>query len=244
MVVSTVLARPTAGQPKHAQLKEAILDDIARGLFKPGDLVPSHRSLSARYHMSHMTVRRAITDLAHEGIVYAVQGKGVYVAEPKQEVVADPLVSFHDDMLRRGLTPSAQTLEARLTSASAALARIMGVEPDAPLVFLRRLLLANGAPIATSALYVPHALCPGLLDHELVDGSLFATLRQSYGLSLARRSRTAESVLASPTQAELLGLTLPAPLLLIEQLTYLDTGQAVEYVRIYYRGDRYRISVK
>ena len=243
MVVTTSKARPAAGQPKHAQLREALLDDIARGTLKPGDLVPSHRSLSARYQLSHLTVRRVMTDLAHEGIVYAVPGKGVFVAEPKQEVVAEPLISFHDDMVRRGLKPSAKTLEARLTSASAALASIMGVEPDAPLVHLRRLLLANDAPIATSSLYLPHTLCTGILDRELIDGSLFATLRQVYGLRLKRRSRTAESVLANPTQAELLGLTLPAPLLLIEQLTYLDTGQAIEYVRLYYRGDRYRISV-
>jgi GntR family transcriptional regulator len=146
-------------------------------------------------------------------------------------------------MLRRGLVPSARTLEARLTTASTALAQITGVEPDAQLVYMRRLLLANDTPIASSSLFLPHALCPGLLDRELVDGSLFATLRQEYGLRLARRNRTAESVLATQEQAEVLGLALPASLLLIEQVTFLDTGQAIEYVRVYYRGDRYRIRV-
>lgn len=242
MLDSSAIVLPRSNQPKHVQLKEAIQGNILRGLFKPGDVLPSHRELCRQHQMSHMTVRRAITELVHEGVLYAIPGKGLYVAPPKQEVVAEPLISFHDDMLRRGLTPSARTLEARLTSASSALAQIMGVELDTPLVYFRRLLLANDAPIAISSLYLPHSLCPGILEHELVGGSLFATLRQTYGLRLARRRRTAESILATADQAALLGLSLPAALLLIEQITFLDTGPAMEYVRIHYRGDRYRIS--
>ena len=186
----------TAERPLYAQLKEAILDEIARGVFKPGDRIQSHRELSTRYKMSHMTVRRAITELTNEGLLHAVSGKGIYVAEPKQDADAGPLISFHDDMARRGMSADTQMLEAYMVSASAAQAQIMGLEAGAPLVHMRRLFIASGKPIAISTTDLAHNLCPGILDRELVGGSLFATLRDVYGLRLSNGKRTAEAVLA------------------------------------------------
>ena len=78
----------------------------------------------------------------------------------------------------------------------------------------------------------------------LVNGSLYATLTSRYGLRLASGTRTAEAVLADQDQADLMSLVMPAPLLLIEQLTFLEDGAAIEYSRILYRGDRYRVPVK
>ena len=92
--------------------------------------------------------------------------------------------------------------------------------------------------------YLAHHLCPGLLDEPLINGSMYATLSTRYGLRLASGKRTAEAVLADQEQADLLGLPLPSALVLIEQLTFLDSGAAVEYSRILYRGDRYRVPVR
>jgi GntR family transcriptional regulator len=147
-------------------------------------------------------------------------------------------------MVRRGMIGNTRTLDSYMTTASTALSQIMGLEPGAPLVFLRRLLLAGDTPIGIAYSYLAHQLCPGFLDQELVNGSLYATLTTRYGLRLASGTRTAEAVLADQEQADLMNLPTPAPLLLIEQLTFLEAGAAIEYSRILYRGDRYRVPVK
>jgi GntR family transcriptional regulator len=49
--------------------------------------------------------------------------------------------------------------------------------------------------------------------------------------------------MASKEIADLLQITVPASLLVTEQITYLDTGQAIEFVRSVYRGDRFQISI-
>ena len=77
-----------------------------------------------------------------------------------------------------------------------------------------------------------------------MDGSLFATLRDVYGLRLSNGKRTAEAVMADQEQADLLRIQFPAALLQIEQLTLLDTGHAVEFGRMFFRGDRYRVQIK
>lgn len=227
-------------QPLYAQLKEALIASIRRGDLAPGDRLPSQRALCDGYGMSHMTVRRAISELLHEGVIYAIHGKGIYVAQRKQDAERG-LVGFSEDMARRGMAASSHVLDARLLGASTVLAEVLGVAPGDTLVALRRLRLADGAPMAIQTSYLPHALCPGLLGQDLTCRSLFELLREVYGLRLAESAIAAEAALANDEQARLLGLTLPAPLLLTEQMTYLDGGQAIEFVRTAYRGDRYRL---
>ena len=233
-------ARPSARLPLYAQLKEQIIAAIARGELAPGDQIPSQRVLCERHTMSHMTVRRAISELLSEGVLYAIPGKGLYVTEPKQD--AEPLlIGFSEDMSRRGMVASSQVLAAEIVGASTVLASALGVTVGTPLAHLRRLRLADGEPMAIQSSVLPLALCQGLLAHDLASASLFGLLRGEYRLRLADGTTVVEAALADAEQARLLGLRLPAPVLIIEQLTYLDTGRAIEFVRSAYRADRYRL---
>jgi len=228
----------------YAQLKEIIISAIVRGDLKPGDQLPSQRVLCEQHEMSHMTVRRALDELMNEGAIYAIPGKGIYVSAHKEYLESGPLVGFTEDMARRGMIASSHVLEAEIIGASTVLAKVLAVAVGAPLVYLRRLRLANGEPMALQTTYLPHALCPGLLDHDLARVSLFAVLRQVYGLHLTHGATTVEATLADEEDVELFGVTLPAALLVTEQITYLDTGVAIEFVRTTYRGDRYRMRLQ
>jgi GntR family transcriptional regulator len=235
-------ARPNEKLPLYAQLKEELIAAIARGDLAPGDQIPSQRGLCAKYRMSHMTVRRAISELLHEGVIYAIPGKGLYVTERKQDA-EPPLRGFTEDMSQRGMLASSQVLAAEVVGASTVLSSALGVPIGTALIYLRRLRLADGLPMAVQGSYLPQALCPGLLEHDLGRGSLFALLRDVYHLRLVDGTTAVEAALADAEHAKLLGLHLPAPLLIIEQLSYLDSGQAIEFVRSAYRADRYRLRV-
>jgi GntR family transcriptional regulator len=231
-------------KPLYAQLKEEIIAAIAREELAPGDQLPPQRTLCDRYGMSHMTVRRAISELINEGVIYGIPGKGLYVAAEKQEAEAGPLVGFTEDMERRGMAASSRVLAAELTGASTILARALDVPIGTQLVYVRRLRLADGEPMAIQTTYLPHALCPGLLDHDLEGGSLYRLLASVYGLRLVAATTVASATLAGPEEATLLRLALPAALLVTEQLSYLESGQAIEFVRSAYRGDRYQLRVR
>ena len=181
--------------------------------------------------MSHMTVRHAINELINEGVIYSIAGKGLYVAQVKQPFEMGSFVSHKEHMKRLGMVPSTLLIDARIVSASTILAQLFGIDVCAPLVYLKRLRMGNGKPISILASHLPHQLCDGILEHDLESGSLFGALRNTYGLNLSASTSAIEAVLANTEQADLLELTLPAALLLKEQITYLDTGQAIEFSR-------------
>jgi DNA-binding GntR family transcriptional regulator len=227
--------------PLHAQLKSSLTARIAANEFGPGGRLPSQRALCDQYGMSHMTVRRAINELIHEGAILAVPGKGLFSAEHKQDAEAGPLIGFSEDMARRGMVASTEVQAAEIIAAPAQVAHKLGVVPGTPLAYLRRLRLADGEPMALQSSYLPDSLCPGLLNYDLERQSLFAVLRSHYGLRLASAVNAVEAGLAGADEAVLLGLARPAALLVTEQLTYLQSGHVIEFVRSTYRADRYRL---
>lgn len=89
----------TVKEPKYQNIKRFIMDGIRDGLYKPGDKLPSESELIDRFETSHITVRRAMTDLVSEGIVYRIQGKGSFVmplAEDESEIVVSHLLFEND----------------------------------------------------------------------------------------------------------------------------------------------------
>jgi GntR family transcriptional regulator len=230
-----------ANLPLHTQLKASLTARIAQGEFEAGGQLPSQRALCEQYGMSHMTVRRAINELIHAGVILSVPGKGLFSAGPKKDAEAGPLIGFSEDMARRGMVAATRVLAAEIVEAPLPIAQKLGVAPGAPLVHLNRLRLADGEPMALQTSYLHSELCPGLLQYDLEHQSLFAILRDRYGLRLTRAANAVEAGLADAEAARWLGLRRPAALLITEQLTYLDTGHAVEFVRSIYRADRYRL---
>ncbi|MFO7585346.1 MAG: UTRA domain-containing protein [Anaerolineales bacterium] len=102
-------------------------------------------------------------------------------------------------------------------------------------------LIVATLPLSLTQCYLPHELCPGLLEHDLAANSLFDTLRTAYDLNLAGASSVIQAALADEEQSQLLQVERPAALIVREQVTYLDTGKVIEFSRSFIIGDRYNI---
>jgi DNA-binding transcriptional regulator YhcF (GntR family) len=68
-------------EPLYWQVAGQIVAGIQAGTWSPGDKLPSERALCDMYHVSQITVRRALRELAHQARVYSRHGLGWYVEE-------------------------------------------------------------------------------------------------------------------------------------------------------------------
>jgi len=66
--------------PSYRQLADAIAAAIASGEYAPDDPIPSLRQLQQQSGLSMATIQHAIRVLVDEGLVYAVSGRGTFVA--------------------------------------------------------------------------------------------------------------------------------------------------------------------
>ena len=73
--------------PIYEQITEQTEKFIISGVLKPGDALPSVRSLSTSLHANPNTVARAFTELDRAGLICTVQGKGCFVTEAAKQII-------------------------------------------------------------------------------------------------------------------------------------------------------------
>jgi GntR family transcriptional regulator len=223
---------------KQVLTRQRVLELIDQ--LQVGQAIPSERRLSSELGISRLTVRAALDDLVRDGYLERRHGAGTFVSEPKiaQQLT---LTSFSEDMRRRGMVAGSRTIELRKTHAGAAVGRSLNVSPDARVVLIRRLRLADGEPMALETLHVPAALVPGLTREQLEDSSFYELLERNYGVVISRGMQSIEPTVTNEEESELLGVPLHSPAFLFERTSRTEDGETVEFVRSLYRGDRYRL---
>ena len=75
-------------------------------------------------------------------------------------------------------------------------------------------------------------------------GSVYVILQEKFHLIPTEADETLEVTLATPRESALLNIPPGSPLLLSERTTYSQFRRVIEFVKILYRGDRYRYIAK
>ena len=73
--------------PIYKQISEQLKGDILAGKIKEGEYLPSIRGLAQELRISVITTMKAYEELAAEGLVTPVQGKGFYVNAQDSELL-------------------------------------------------------------------------------------------------------------------------------------------------------------
>jgi GntR family transcriptional regulator len=225
--------------PLYHQLKERLVQRITSGVWPPETRLPSERELCDLFGISRITVRQALDQLVTEGRLVRSHGRGTFVALTPVRKQLLPLVGFSEDMASRGLHPGARTLRFESAQPSAAVARELQIQQGNPIIVLKRVRLADGAPMAVETVHAPERLFPGLLEETLEDRSFYELLRRRYGIRPARASQSWQAVPCPRPDAKLLRIRTGSPVLRICRTTFDAAGRPFEYLESYFRGDRY-----
>lgn len=87
-----IVIKNNSNVPIYDQIKNQILDAIMSGEIKEGECLPSIRGLAKDLKVSVITTTKAYNDLETAGYIFAVQGKGYYVAERSNEILYEKLL--------------------------------------------------------------------------------------------------------------------------------------------------------
>ena len=238
MAPTPAAVRTQADEPLHQALR-ARLREIVAGA-RPGDRLPSERSLSQRWRVARMTVRNATDALVAEGLVERRQGSGTYVL-PQPVVRFLGLTSFTQDMRERGLVPSSRLLAFEVVAADATLAGPLRIGVGDEVLRFTRLRLGSGEPMAVETTWIAATLVPGLAPPDL-DGSLYELLSHRYRIVPGSASVTIEPVVPDPATRRHLGIA-PRQACLRLRMTDSDArGRVIMIADCVYRGDRYQLS--
>lgn len=203
-------------------------------------MVPPESELMERHRVSRTTIRQVLDMLVNEGLIYRERGRGSFVAHPTLEEALVRIISFTDDMRQRGRKPSTRVLASELIPAPQDIAERLQVEAGEELAHLKRLRLADDEPMSIEDSYLIHRYCPGVLEGDYESGSLREALEEN-GIRWSYAKQIIRAISATDSLAKLLSIQSQAALLFIERISFSQQRIPVEFLRIYYRGDRYSL---
>lgn len=222
---------------KHVQIREYVRELVAGE--SPGAAAPSERDLVQRFNVARATVRQALDALVADGLLVRIPGRGTFVARPPR--VASQVLGFSEEMARRGMQASSETLLLGREKAGTTIARALDLPEGAAVVHWRRLRRGDGVPICVEDVYLDETTVPDLLERA-TPPSLYAELA-------TRRLRpswvddTFRADVANIEEATLLGLSVGVPVLR-RQRRSVAGDRYVEVCRSVYRADRYALHLQ
>jgi GntR family transcriptional regulator len=98
-----ILISNASDQPIYEQIARQIQSQIVRGELEEGELLPSIRRLAKDLQVSVITTSRAYEELAREGFINLVAGKGCYVAAQNEAMLQERRLKMVEDSLVKGV---------------------------------------------------------------------------------------------------------------------------------------------
>ncbi|MFF4954550.1 GntR family transcriptional regulator [Streptomyces chattanoogensis] len=221
--------------PLWAQLFADLRRRMEAGAFT--EEFPAEHRLTGEYEVSRHTVREALRKLRADGLVIAERGRTSRLDTRRIQQPLGSLYSLYRDLEGQGVEQRSEVLRLERT-ADGTVAGQLGLVPDAPLIVLERLRLADGEPLAHDTAYLPAEFAEPLLEADFGHTSLYAELSRRCGVKVTGGRERIQPFLPDIRQAWLLGLADREAAFAIERL-----GRAgerpVEWRETVVRGDRF-----
>lgn len=229
--------------PLYHQLKGLIKQQIENNAWRLEQMIPSENELAAALDVSPGTVKKALADLVHEGVLTRRQGLGTFVARPdfKRSSIRFFRYGLGTD---RGTLPASQVLSCKVVDPSAGVREVLRLTRGERVIVIKRLRTLEGEPLVLEELFLPRTIFDGFEKRNISHELLYPIYDAEYDTPIIWAEEFLEPRIADREAVEFLGVELGAPLIFIERIAYTSGDRPVEFRSSLGRGDRFRYHIE
>jgi GntR family transcriptional regulator len=229
----------------YFQLESKLRQDLEAGRFKPGDSLTAENELATKYGVSRVTVRRALDRLEEDGLLIRRRGARTIVSQLAAQLctankTTGEFRGFEDELRDRTVGRRAELLEVNEGTVPEFIASRLQVPIDADVIRVRRLGRIGPKPVWLESRFFPLDVGRVVAEADLAHASILEVLRKA-GVQVTSVEMQLQPVLPTPRQAKLLQVAASQPLWLHESVSYVGGRRPVQVIRVYLRGDLYRV---
>ncbi len=235
--------------PLYHRLYVILRDRIASGTYPEGTVLPSEFELTEAFSVSRITAKRALDELATEGLVERVRGRGTTVTDRAAALLgAQPITASIDGLLENltaiGRETSVEVIEFGYVPAPDFVRARLELEPNARAQRAVRVRSLDGEPLSQSTTYVPERIGRAYSAKDLASTPIIDLIERA-GVVVGAAEQSISATLADSLIASRLKVGVGAPLLLMKRCVKDTSGKPAQYIEILYRPDRfeYRMSL-
>lgn len=220
--------------PLYYQIEEKIREYIQTGIYLPGQKIPSETEMYSILSVSRNTIRKVYEDLYAEGLIEKKQGKGTFVCVPKISHKFVTVVSFTQELIARGITPTSKVLSCTVRGSDKDIAEKLHLKVGDLVVYIERLRYGNGKLLGYNLNRIPEFLCPGLEKADIGNTSLYTLIEKKYGHTVVKAERSMETIPSDSFVATTLHIKEGYPVLKIIGIAFNHERRPFDYCIEYY----------
>jgi GntR family transcriptional regulator len=228
--------------PLYRQVYQTLKERIISSSYSAGEVLPAEARLAEEFGVSLITVRRALQELALDGMIERRQGIGSIVRGTADNPVIVGMSSFTSDVASGRLRIVRTLMVDNLVPAAPLLAEKLEVQPGSLLRHLVRLDLEGTVPLSVDELFMPPALASAITSAMAASPVFLHLWQQQIGISLVRTQYEIGVEQPGASDQKLLQIGPEMPLLTTGELIFTTAGQPVMWIISRYRADRCKLS--
>lgn len=247
LIMDQIDATPTlqAGRPLYLQIKDVLTANLVRGVWKPGDQLPTESELSRQFEVSEGTVRQAVMALVQEGRLTRRSGKGTFVARPNFDHSFMRFFRFRGGTKARKPEYSIKVLEIKPRGdVDANVRRVIGLAANAKVLSIHRAIMQDGEAVCHYVSYLSNAEFGALSKEDLENSALYDALERKYGVHILRAVETLQARASEGEDVDILGVRPGEPVIAIDRVAYTYGERAVEVRHTVGRSDKFRYQIQ
>ena len=219
-------------RPLYLQVRDALLERIKDGRWKPGANLPSEIDLYRQLGVSLGTLRKALSVLESERLIVREPGRGTFV---RHHQAGQGLGRFNPIRGTDGapLRSHVRSRKVKLASPTAAERLVLRLEPGEQVVRIQRIRMLDQRALAYEQASLPDRRFPGLIGREDIPDEL-EELAQERGVLLARAEAKVRVAPVTPAAAVALSLAERTAVLALERVAFDTDHEPVEAMTAYY----------
>lgn len=209
-----------SNQPAYMIMYNSLKEDIKKGVYPVGDLLPIEAELENLFSVSRTTVRRAMELLAREGFVEVRQGRGTTVLDFKTKQNLNQVTSVTESLRRKGYVVRTKSMYIDTVYATFQLAEELKINQGDLLARVQRIQLADDKPIAIMENYIPYDLVPNIEEYTNQFSALYQFLEEKFNIQINAAKDKIYAKNADFTDGEMLGVKPGTALLCIHRICF------------------------
>ncbi|WP_284337302.1 phosphonate metabolism transcriptional regulator PhnF [Comamonas sp. NoAH] len=237
------LALPLPESSFWARIANEIADSIRRGIYPPGQKLPSETALAQHYDVNRHTIRRSLATLGQLGLVRSTQGSGTYVEDFAVDLILGKRTRHRQSLKQAGLKGGMSVLSVTTEAADTGVAQALQIRRGGRVLHLVVLGEGGGHVLHISDRYFPLPRFAGLELHLQESGSITESFLRLGVEDYTRKESRISARLPDTEIASLLQQPATRPALQVTSVNVDTEGIPLEFARTWFAGDRVTLTV-
>ena len=231
--------RNQAANSLYAQIADDFRLNIQTEKWREGERIPTEQELCDIYHVSRITIRKAIDELMKENLLVRIRSKGTFVKDTFQEEEHYTIIKgFTQELQEKGKHAKTVDVEVKVAHANKRVAKYLNIEIGSEVLILKRVRGDEDSVFAFFITYIAYNRDYSL-DTKDYSSSFYSYLRTK-NIIVNQEREYVEAVSPNREVQKKLKIKESEPVLKRVRFTSNVSENFYEYSECFYIGKKYR----